>query len=249
VNNAVRSVVSVDELLCLAPLERLEALIGGANFTPYLREEPITFDMHDPIYGFGCGVQGCAQHSTQAAWWCTRHAEERWDAIRSGFGEADWKAAAVPFPAKGARGPTGCRLSTCRFCTNRDAVADDLCRRHRALRNQARMRAGLRFVEAAWVARQVALPGTGDCRVLNCLGRAESEPSLCPHHRLRWREAGSPRDLALDKWLLRVGGNPNAGVVFLTGLSPLVTAEIRYGLWAHTKDSAPTRWLRCGCAR
>ena len=46
----------------------------------------------------------------------------------------------------------------------------------------------------------------------------------------------------MDRWLLRVGGNPNAGVVFLTGLSPLLAAEIRYGLWAHTKNSAPTRW-------
>jgi hypothetical protein len=158
------------------------------------------------------------------------------------FGEANWKAAAIPFPAKGARGPMDCRLPTCRFCTDRDAVADDLCRRHRALRNQARGRFGSSFVEVEWLDRQVALPGAGDCRVLNCLGRAESEPSLCPHHRLRWREAGLPRDLAMDKWLLRVGGSPNAGVVFLTGLSPLLAAEIRYGLWAHTKNSAPTRW-------
>ena len=30
----------------------MEALIGGANFAPFLREEPITFDMHDPIYGY-----------------------------------------------------------------------------------------------------------------------------------------------------------------------------------------------------
>jgi hypothetical protein len=68
VNNALRPVASVDDLLRLAPLDRLEALIGGAKFAPYLRKEPITFDMHDPIYGFGCGVQGCLQHSTQAAW-------------------------------------------------------------------------------------------------------------------------------------------------------------------------------------
>ena len=106
-NTALRPVASVDDLLRLGPLDRLEALIGGANFAPFLREEPITFDMHDPIYGFGCGVQGCLQHSTQAAWWCTRHAQERWDAIRSGFGEANWKAAAIPFPAKRGQGSDG----------------------------------------------------------------------------------------------------------------------------------------------
>jgi hypothetical protein len=53
VNNALRPVVSVDDLLRLGPLDRLETLIGGANFAPYLREEPITFDLHDPIYGYG----------------------------------------------------------------------------------------------------------------------------------------------------------------------------------------------------
>ncbi len=239
-NSALRPIASVDDLLQLGPLDRLEALIGGANFAPYLRDEPIIFEMHDPIYGYGCGIQGCAQHSTQAAWWCTRHLQERRDAIRNGLGEANWKAAAIALPAKGAA--MECRQPVCRFCPDRDAIADDLCRRHRALRNQARGRFGSSFVEAEWLDRQVALPGAGDCRVRNCLGRAESEPSLCPHHRLRWREAGSPRNLAMDKWLLRVSGNPNAGVVFLTGLSPVLAAEIRYGLWAHTKNAAPVRW-------
>ena len=87
-NHALRPIASVDDLLHLGPLDRLGALIGGVNFAAYLREEPISFDMHDPIYGYGCGVQGCAQHSTQAAWWCTRHAQERADAVRSGLGEA-----------------------------------------------------------------------------------------------------------------------------------------------------------------
>jgi hypothetical protein len=60
VSAALRPVFSVDDLLRLGPLDRMQALIAGANFAPYLREEPITFDMHDPIYGFGCGIQGCA---------------------------------------------------------------------------------------------------------------------------------------------------------------------------------------------
>jgi hypothetical protein len=45
VNNALHPVITVDDLLRLDPLDRLEALIGGANFAPFLREEPITFDM------------------------------------------------------------------------------------------------------------------------------------------------------------------------------------------------------------
>src|SRR5437763_782754 len=58
------AVVLVDDLLHLVPLDRLLTLIGGDNFDPRLREEPITFDIHDPIYGYSCAIRGCAQHST-----------------------------------------------------------------------------------------------------------------------------------------------------------------------------------------
>jgi hypothetical protein len=182
----------VHDLLHLDPLDRLKTLIGRDNFDPRLREEPITFDMRDPIYGYSCGIQGCAQHSTQATWWCTRHAQERLDALRRGTGEAQWKATAVPCPTKQQALLTDCRLPACRLCPDRDAFAGGLCHRHDILYRQARRRAGSRFVEAAWVARQVALPG-GNCQVRNCQRRAETDPRPCLHHHKRWREAGSPR--------------------------------------------------------
>ena len=46
----------------------------------------------------------------------------------------------------------------------------------------------------------------------------------------------------MDNWLARRSGSPVAGVVNLVGLPPLVDAEIRYALWAHTKNAAPARW-------
>jgi integrase len=46
----------------------------------------------------------------------------------------------------------------------------------------------------------------------------------------------------MQSWLLRRGGDPDAGVVCLAGLAPLVAAEIRYALWTHTKSAAPARW-------
>ncbi|MGO9899421.1 MAG: tyrosine-type recombinase/integrase [Solirubrobacteraceae bacterium] len=46
----------------------------------------------------------------------------------------------------------------------------------------------------------------------------------------------------MQRWLMRWGGDPDAGVVFLAGLHPLVAAEIRYSLWTHTKNTAPARW-------
>ena len=96
-NRVLRPVVSVDDLLQLDPLDRLRTLIGGDNFDPRLRKEPITFDIHDPIYGYRCGIQGCVQHSTQATWWCNKHSVERLTALRNGIGEAQWKARAVPY--------------------------------------------------------------------------------------------------------------------------------------------------------
>jgi hypothetical protein len=236
-------VFSVDDLLHLDPLDRLLTLIAGDNFDPRLREEPITFDIHDPIYGYSCAIRGCAQHSTQATWWCNKHEQERLDALRNGVGEAHWKATAVPFPARRRAVATDCCMPSCQFCADRDAVEDGLCRRHAILYRQARRMAGPRFDEAAWVARQVGLPGAGNCQVRNCQRRAESEPRLCPHHHKRWRESDSPQGSRMERWLFRAGGgDPNAGSLFLARVAPLLAAEIRYGLWAHAKSVAPARW-------
>lgn len=240
--SVVQSVGSVDDLFRLDPLARFEALIAGKTFPDYLRREPIVFDVQDPIYGYFCGVQGCALPATHPQWWCARHGDERVGALRRGVGEAAWKSAAVAFPAKGVRVSMGGRLPACRFCPDRDAVAGDLCRRHDALHVIGRRRAGVGFVEEAWVARQVSLPGVGDCRVAKCLRRAEREPSLCPTHRKAWVSAGSPCDTGMAAWLSRAGGELNTGMVFLGGLAPLLAAEIRYGLWAHTTSAAPARW-------
>ncbi len=234
-------ITSVDDLFVLDPLARFAALIAGPNFDGYLRTEPIRFDPAHPIYGNSCRVPGCAMHSTQAEWWCTRHGRSRRDALRTGVGEAQWLAAAVPFSSGKARRPTEQRLPPCRFCPDRDATAGDLCRRHEVLLTHARRRMH-GFTEDAWAARQVAFPGAGECRVADCLRRAESEPSLCPSHRRAWVVSRRPTGPKMQRWLMRWAGDPDAGVVFLAGLHPLVAAEIRYALWTHTKNTAPARW-------
>jgi integrase len=238
VTSAASRLTSVDDLFRLDPLARFEALIAGPNFDDYLRSEPITFERTHPIYGTSCGVPGCAMHSTQAAWWCTRHSDDRQNALRSGIGEAEWLAGALPFPAK--KLPSDGRRPPCRFCPDRDAAARDLCRQHAMRLFHARRRTD--FDEEAWIAAQVAFPGAGDCRVQDCLRRAETEPSLCPNHRKAWITAGQPDGLDMERWLLKRSGHPVAGVVQLGGLQPLVAAEIRYALWTHTKSAAPARW-------
>jgi hypothetical protein len=234
-------IASVDDLFALDPPARFAALIAGPNFDGYLRAEPIRFDPAHPIYGNSCRVPGCAMHSTQAEWWCTRHGQSRRDALRAGVGEAQWLAAAVPFGAKKAGRAVGLRLPACRFCPDRDATAGDVCLKHAVLLAHARRRVR-GFTEDSWAARQVAFPGAGDCRVEDCLRRAESEPSLCPHHRRAWVASSRPTGPEMDSWLARHGGDPDAGLVFLAGLQPLVAAEIRYALWTHTKSEAPARW-------
>ena len=66
-------IASVEDLFALEPLARFAALIAGPNFDGYLRADPIRFDPAHPIYGTSRRVPGCAMHSTQAEWWCTRH--------------------------------------------------------------------------------------------------------------------------------------------------------------------------------
>lgn len=231
-------VTSVDALFRLEPLARFEALIAGPNFDDYLRADPIIFEQSHSIYGFSCGVSGCSGHSTQAEWWCTHHSNARSDAMRHGIGEAEWLAGAVPFPPK--KRPSDGRRPACRFCPDRDGAARDLCRQHEMRLFHARRRSD--FDEEVWVADQVAFPGAGDCRVQDCPRRAETEPSLCPNHRKAWVMAGHPDGLDMERWLLRRGSYPIAGVVQLGELQPLVAAEIRYALWTHTKNAAPARW-------
>lgn len=241
-STTARTVAVVEDLFRLDPLTRFETLLAGPGVARYLHREPITFDAQDPIYGYCCAVTGCALHSTQAEWWCTRHSEQRRAALRAGIGEADWRGTAVAFPRLRARISPGGRLPCCRFCPDRDAIAGDLCRRHEVALATAQRRTVTLFDETAWVARQTPLPGFGDCQVTSCSRRSEQPPGLCPSHRRAWVAAGSPGAQAMHGWLSKATGRPTAGDVSLAGLPPLLAAEIRYGLWAHTTSVAPARW-------
>lgn len=237
-SGALGPVRSIDDLSRFTPLDRFRALIAGVNFAAFLRQEPIVFDIADPIYGHGCGVAGCAQPGRGLEGWCTRHGHERRAALVAGVGEAAWIAGAVGLQS---RGPQRTRLPPCRFCPDRDGLRDELCAHHANSHRRARLRTGESFDEAAWAARQRCLPGVGPCRVPGCVGRAESSPSLCLRHRVLWRHAGQPGGQDLDRWLL-TARDQLPGVVALGALPPLLEAEVRYGLWAHTKSAAPAQW-------
>jgi integrase len=65
---------------------------------------------------------------------------------------------------------------------------------------------------------------------------------LCLAHRRLWLGDGRPSGAELDGWLDGVVFESRSGEVSLADLAPLLAAEIRYGLWAHTKATRPARW-------
>jgi len=103
VSGAPYRIASVEDLFALDPLARFAALIAGPNFDGYLRAEPIRFDPAHPIYGTSCRVPGCAMHSTQAEWWCTRHGQSRRDALRAGLARrSGWRLRSRSVPSRPA---------------------------------------------------------------------------------------------------------------------------------------------------
>ena len=238
---AAQAITPLEDLGRLGPLGRFEALLARPDVPAWLRAEPVVFAREDPLFGYACGIKGCEGHSTQAGLWCTRHARERWAALRAGTGEAAWKAAAVPLAASPGWDGDGLRPA-CRFCPDRDAVPEGVCVRHKAALDYARKRGGAGFDEAAWAARQHPLPGAGLCLAGGCQGRGELSPALCRRHRSAWQRAGSPHGGQFARWLSRAGSWGGRGTLVLARLPPLAAAEIRYGLFAHTWEATPARW-------
>lgn len=238
---AAAAAVLLGDLRRLDPLGRFEALLARPDVPGWLMAEPVVFAREDPLFGYACGIEGCEAHSTQAGLWCSRHAKQRWAALRAGVTEAAWKAAAVPFAASPGWAGDGPRPA-CRFCPDRDAVSEGVCARHKVSLDYARRRGGAGFGEAAWAARQHRLPGAGACLAGGCQGRGELSPALCRRHRAAWQRAGSPQGEEFTGWLSRAEGWGGRGILVLERLPPLVAAEIRYGLFAHALEPAPARW-------
>jgi integrase len=249
----------VDEFLLLPPLERLQRLIAADNFPDYLRQEPIQFDQHDPIYGYACSIKECAGQRQRAGRYCQRHEKERVAARKAGTSEVDWAAQAQPIPPSGNRTAIPRVPASCVICPDRDATSDSnpYCCAHSnglAKRRGASSRQGREFDEAAWLARQTALPGLGPCAVADCGYRVATERThgLC---RLHWknfrsflnhaqRQDATAKAAEIQKHWLRLqvvrGG---IGRVSLAGLAPQAEAEIRYALHAHTLGDAPSLWF------
>jgi site-specific recombinase XerD len=245
-------------------LELLAALIDAPGFDPAYRADVIEIPAGHPVYGWACQVGGCGCVGGRRGL-CNGHAEQ-WRAAReAGAGRAEFVAAAVPIAKV-----RGMDFGSCRICPERPARgrAGRLCEFHHA--RWRRDRAAVPGADfAQWLTVQAPLAGHGTCRVPPCLLLAASPAGLCLVHGVRYRRAGSPGNVRLPaKWadrLLAMGlpvpvstGDEVAfrrwcssatpvyrdGMVNLTGLQPLVKAEIQWGMNAHAQLRDPFHW-RC----
>lgn len=104
------------------------------------------------------------------------------------------------------------------------------------------------FSEDSWAARQVARPALASVASRTARG-GRSPTRRCVRATVALGVASRrPTGPKMQGWPLRRGDDPDAGVVILAALHPLLVAEIRYPLWTHPKSAAPAkisiRWVR-----
>lgn len=121
----------------------------------------------------------------------------------------------------------------------RDVSSHGLCRAHRA---GQRLR-GISVQEYAAAPTRRALARLGPCQVAACpRDRDGAQGAYCESHQARWLRArrGEP---GLDEPRWRVVTSPIVvtGQVSLAGLTPLVTAQVLYGLQQRTRSGVRTR--------
>ena len=243
-SGALRPVGSVDDLFRLDPIERFQALITGANFPGWLRAEPVCFDRDDPIFGYGCSIQDCGQHRTQAGLWCTGHASERlFRPGQRGIGDARLEGGrgSVSGPTGDPDGSPGRRAGSARTGMPPPAACAYATRPRGPWRG-SRSRVGVRR-SGVGSPGNVDLPGAGALPGAHPARPAGSWRRRCvtASQHMAARRHGRPE---LETAAVATAGQRRAtrGSISLTGLPPLLVAEIRYGLWAHTKDAAAARW-------
>jgi integrase len=243
-------------------LELLSALIAAPGFDALYRSDLIPIPPDHPVYGWRCQVPGC-ECVARGPGLCVAH-ERQWTAIgRDKVKRADFIASATPVQKS-----SGLGTGSCRICPERPASGkgNRLCERHgwrwRAHRTAA---PGADFGQ--WAAAQAPIPGYGTCQVTVCPYLAASPTGLCPRHQIHYRKEGKPGnvrlpgrwahiydakgipvpviaddEVAFRRWCSTAEPIYQDGVVNLTGLQPLVKAEIQWGMYAHGQLHNPPRW-------
>jgi integrase len=245
-------------------LELLTVLINGPSFDPLLRADVIHIPPQHPVYGWACVVRGCCQRPRADRYdFCHPHKRQWRDAQASGMSRAEFVRTADPLgpPSQGGK-----ELS-CRICPDRPATAVNLqmCEQHNNRWYRYQKAHGPGADLDVWVAEEPLRKGYGQCQVLVCPDRADSPLGLCIRHRARYRSMGCPGGASLParwanleqagwpvtvafeekaafrRWCATTGPTQRLGLLNLLRLRPLLVAEIKWGLFAHTQRQH-TRW-------
>ena len=249
-------------------LEVLTALIGGPRFDPLFRGEVLVFPPDHPTYRWGCLVSGCqrSRSYSYAPDLCQTHARQWSQAKDAGTAYPDFVLSAQPLQARGAVGQLLCRICPQRPATSRDS---GLCRRHRLRWKHARGRDPSLQLEQ-WCAGEVTFDGFGECLAIACSDLAISPLGLCRWHELaydrhdrpggarlpgawirRGETIGRPVVVRYDdraafgRWCALAPSDTTQGRLDLRGLRPLMTEELRWGLFRHTEGDR-ARWTLPG---
>ena len=243
-------------------LELLTTLIDGASFDPVFRPDVIQIPGDHPIYPWECVVHGCERTRAGGRDLCHEHGEQWREARGNGTGKAAFLTAARGLAQFVWREEVACRICLLRPAAN---TRWRLCQRH-AGRWQDQRKAGAADF-GRWVTGEVPFAGYGACEVTTCPNMAGTPLGLCPGHEARYRDHDRPGGASLpgswsrrfeqpgrpvpviyrDKpqfraWCAHQPPIPWPGQVNLRGLRPLVRAEIKWALFAHTQQPRQPRW-------
>jgi integrase len=243
-------------------LELLTALIGGPSFDPLYRPDVIQVPGDHPVYPWECVVHDCERTRTSGRDLCHEHGNQWCDARGSGTGQAAFLTAAQGLAQFVWREEVACLICLLRPAAN---TRWRLCQRH-AGRWQDQRKAGAADFEV-WLAGEVPYAGYGGCQVTTCPNMAGTPLGLCPGHDTRYRYHDRPGGALLPgswsrrfeqpgqpvpviyrdepqfrAWCAQEPPIPWPGQINLRGLRPLARAEIKWALFAHTRQPRQTRW-------
>lgn len=245
-------------------LELLSALIASPTFDPLFRDEVIRIPPDHYVLAWACNVPNCERpRSDSTDKLCSNHHRDWLVAAAAKQSMLEFLAAAEPLSTA-----YGANSKYCRICKDRAAFHSStlLCKRHhRRWYIEENLNGSGGFED--WLSSQEPLPGYGTCLCLVCYDPAASPLGLCHRHADRYVAAGKPGGAELPwQWArnLEPRGHPvrvhvenprefkdwcakqspiqRIGVLNLLGLQPVLSAEIRWGLYAHTLDKDPMCW-------
>jgi integrase len=243
-------------------LELLTALIDGPAFDPALRADVIEIPADHRVFPWGCRVPGCTRPRCSLRDWCDGHLS-LWRKRPAGVDRIEFLRTAEPLQPV-----ISFDYGRCVICPGRPAAVQHpvlLCTRHHIVWRHASRAKGFAIEE--WLAGQVPHASYGSCRATACADVAASPLGLCRGHLSAYQRAGRPGGAGLpDGWQRRFerAGQPvpvfyrnraafgrwcataaavyHLGQINLLGLSPLLKAEIKWGLFAHAQQRDHTNW-------